>query len=76
LLARDAAAFDEDRAQLVATTRRNVTIDWTARESSRAKLSVMVPRVLKRHGYSPDKQQKATQTALAQAELLCADCAA
>jgi type I restriction enzyme R subunit len=62
--------------ELVATVRRNVTMDWTVRESVRAKLRVMVRRVLRRHGYPPDKQEKATQTVLAQAEALGADWAA
>ena len=62
--------------ELVDTVRRNVTIDWTVKESARAKLRVLVKRILKRHGYPPDKQEKATQTVLAQAELLCKDWAA
>jgi type I restriction enzyme R subunit len=52
--------------------RNNATIDWTLKESVRAKLRVMVKRVLKKHGYPPDKQEKATRTVLEQAELLCA----
>jgi type I restriction enzyme, R subunit len=59
--------------ELVKTIRENVTIDWTAKESVRAKLRIMVKRVLRRYGYPPDKQEKATQTVLQQAELLCAD---
>jgi len=39
-----------------------VTIDWTAKESVRAKLRVMVKRILRKHGYPPDKQEKATKT--------------
>jgi type I restriction enzyme R subunit len=62
--------------ELVDTVRRNVTIDWTAREAVRAKLRTMVKRVLRKHGYPPDKQEKATQTVLEQAELLCKDWAA
>ena len=62
--------------ELVETVRNNVTIDWTVRESIRARLRVMVKRVLRKHGYPPDKQEKATQTVLEQAELLCADWAA
>jgi type I restriction enzyme R subunit len=50
-----------------------VTIDWTAKESVRAKLRVMVKRILRKHGYPPDKQEKATKTVLEQAELLCAE---
>jgi len=59
--------------ELLKTIRENVTIDWTAKESVRAKLRVMVKRVLRKHGYPPDKQEKATQTVLQQAELLCAE---
>jgi type I restriction enzyme, R subunit len=58
--------------ELVETVRNNVGIDWTSKEKVRAKLRLMVKRVLKRHGYPPDKQEKATQTVLQQAELLCA----
>jgi type I restriction enzyme, R subunit len=59
--------------ELVKTIRENVTIDWTEKQSVRAKLRVMVKRVLRKYGYPPDKQEKATQTVLQQAELLCAD---
>jgi len=59
--------------ELLKTIRENVTIDWTAKESVRAKLRVMVKRILRKHGYPPDKQEKATQTVLQQAELLCAE---
>jgi type I restriction enzyme, R subunit len=62
--------------ELVDTVRRNVTIDWTAKESVRAKLRTMVKRILRKYGYPPDKQEKATQTILEQAELLCKDWAA
>ena len=48
----------------------NSTIDWTIRESARAKLMVLVRRTLAKHGYPPDKQQKAIDTILKQAELL------
>ena len=56
--------------ELVATVRRNVTIDWTLRENVRAQLRVLVRRILRKHGYPPDKQEKATQTVLEQAEAL------
>ena len=59
--------------ELVETVRSNVTIDWTAKESVRAKLRIMVKRILRKHGYPPDKQESATQTVLQQAELICAD---
>ena len=57
--------------ELVATVRKNVTIDWTVRENVRAQLRVLVKRVLRKYGYPPDKQEKATQTVLEQAEALC-----
>ena len=59
--------------ELVETVRRNVTIDWTAKETVRAKLRVMVKRILRKYGYPPDKQEKATRTVLEQAEVLCAE---
>ena len=62
--------------ELVDTVRRNVTIDWTLRENVRANLRRLVRRVLRKHGYPPDKQEKATRTVLEQAEVLSADWAA
>ena len=62
--------------ELVETVHKNVTIDWTVKESVRAKLRTMVKRILRKYGYPPDKQEKATQTVLEQAELLCKDWAA
>ncbi len=62
--------------ELVESVRRNVSIDWTIKESVRAKLRVMVRRILRKYGYPPDKQEKATQTVLQQAEVLCHDWAA
>jgi len=57
--------------ELVQAVRNSVTIDWTLRENVRAKIRVMVKRILRRHGYPPDKQEKATRTVLEQAEVLC-----
>jgi type I restriction enzyme R subunit len=56
--------------ELVATVRANVTIDWTVRENIRAQLRVLVKRILRKYGYPPDKQERATQTVLEQAALL------
>ena len=56
--------------ELVKTVRANVTIDWTMRENVRAHLRVLVKRILRKYGYPPDKQEKATQTVLEQAEVL------
>ena len=58
--------------ELVETVRGNVTIDWTLRENVRANLRRLVRRILRRHGYPPDRQEKATQTVLEQAETLSA----
>jgi type I restriction enzyme, R subunit len=56
--------------ELVKTVRDNVTIDWTLRENVRAQLRVLVKRILRKYGYPPDKQEKATETVLEQAALL------
>ncbi|MDE0177064.1 MAG: type I restriction endonuclease subunit R [Gammaproteobacteria bacterium] len=58
--------------ELVEKVRSNVTIDWTLRENVRAKLRVLVKRTLRKHGYPPDKREKATKTVLEQAEHLSA----
>ena len=57
--------------ELVENVRRNVTIDWTLRENVRAQLRVLVKRILRKHGYPPNKQEKATETVLEQAQKLC-----
>jgi type I restriction enzyme R subunit len=62
--------------ELVATVRANVTIDWTVRENVRAQLRVLVKRILRKYGYPPDKQEKATQTVLEQSEVLSQEWAA
>ena len=59
--------------ELVNNVRQSATIDWTVRESARAKIRVMVRRILKKHGYPPDLQDEATKLVLQQAEVLCAD---
>ncbi|MGH8402731.1 MAG: type I restriction enzyme endonuclease domain-containing protein, partial [Gammaproteobacteria bacterium] len=56
--------------ELVETVKKNVTIDWTVRENVQAQLRVLVKRILRKYGYPPDKQEKATQTVLEQAALL------
>ena len=60
-------------AELISQVKKSVTIDWTLRESARAKIKVMVKRILNKHGYPPDLQEEAVKTVLAQAELLCAE---
>src|SRR3954469_22190876 len=60
-------------AELITQVRKSVTIDWTVRESARAKIRVIVRRILNKYGYPPDLQDEAVKTVLRQAELLCAD---
>ena len=60
-------------AELISQVKKSVTIDWTLRESARAKIKVMVKRILNRYGYPPDLQEEAVRTVLMQAELLCAE---
>jgi type I restriction enzyme R subunit len=59
--------------ELVATVRKNVTIDWTIRDNVRAHLRVLVKRILRKYGYPPDLQERATNTVLEQAENLSAE---
>ena len=59
--------------ELVETVRKNVTIDWTVRENVRARMRTLVKRLLRKYGYPPDKQEKATLTILEQAEVLSKD---
>jgi len=59
--------------ELVSHVRKSVTIDWTLREAAQAQIRVLVRRILRKYGYPPDKQEKATQTVLEQAKLLCAE---
>ena len=62
--------------ELVTQVRKSVTIDWNLREGARAKIKVLVKRILRKHGYPPDLQDEATKLVLQQAELLCAEWAA
>ena len=50
-----------------------MTIDWTVRESVQARIRMVMRRVLRKCGYPPDKQEKATQVVLRQTEVLCAE---
>ena len=54
----------DDRPRAGRDLRKNVTIDWTLRENVRAQMRVLVRRILRKYGYPPDKQGKATQTGL------------
>ncbi len=56
--------------ELVQAVKASVTIDWTLRQNVRAQIRVIVKRILRKYGYPPDKQEKATQTVLEQAEVL------
>ena len=58
--------------ELVQAVRQNVSIDWTVKAGVQAKLRVLVKRILRKYGYPPDKQERATQVVLQQAEVLCA----
>ena len=70
-------AMGDDKLKVIATelitqVRKSVTIDWTLRESARARIRVMVKRILNKYGYPPDLQDEAVKTVLMQAELLSA----
>ena len=56
---------------LVTAIRHNLTIDWNLKDSAKAKIKITIKRLLKKYGYPPDKQEKATETVLKQAENLC-----
>jgi type I restriction enzyme R subunit len=56
--------------ELLEQLRLNATVDWHQRESSRARMRILVKRILKRYGYPPDLADEAVQTVLAQAEIL------
>ncbi len=53
--------------------RKNATIDWAVKESVRARLMVIVRRILKKYGYPPDKQEQAIQLVMTQAANLADD---
>ena len=68
-------AMGNERLRLIAhelleQLRINVTVDWHQRESARARMRVLVKRILKKYGYPPDLADEAVQTVLAQAEIL------
>jgi len=71
-------AMGDDKLKVIATElitqlRKSVTIDWNLRESARARIRVLVKRILNKYGYPPDLQEEAVKTVLMQAELLCAE---
>ena len=59
--------------ELVERVKQNVSIDWQVRENARAQIRVLVKRVLRKFGYPPDMQSRATELVLEQAEVLCKD---
>ena len=71
--AREVLGDDQLRAiarELVQAVKNSTTIDWTVKEGVRAKIRVTVKRILRKYGYPPDLEEKATQTVLEQAEIL------
>jgi type I restriction enzyme R subunit len=62
--------------ELVDSVRVNTSIDWTVREHAQAKIRIAVKRILRKHGYPPDLQEKATETVIEQAKLLASSFAA
>ena len=59
--------------ELVKAVRNSITIDWTVRENVRAQMRVIIKRILRKYGYPPDMQARATELVLEQAEVLCKD---
>jgi len=56
--------------ELLENLRSNATVDWHRKESARARMRILVKRILKKYGYPPDLSDEAVQTVLAQAEIL------
>lgn len=59
--------------ELVEAVKKNISIDWTLRENVQANMRVIIKRILRKFGYPPDKQAKATEAVISQAETLCAN---
>lgn len=59
--------------ELVKAVRGSITIDWSVRENVRAQMRVIIKRILRKYGYPPDKQARATELVLEQAEVLCGE---
>ena len=64
------STIEEIRQAEVQTVQHNTSIDWTLKESVKARLCVLIRRTLRKYGYPPDLQESAVQTMLQQAELL------
>ncbi|NLK50562.1 MAG: type I restriction endonuclease subunit R [Candidatus Cloacimonetes bacterium] len=72
------AILGDDQLKIIAqeiakSVRNNVKIDWAIRENVRAEMRVIVKRILRKYGYPPDKQARATELVLEQAELICSN---
>ncbi len=59
--------------ELLVSLKSNISVDWAHRDSARAKMRVLVKRILRKYGYPPDLQDAAVQTVLQQAEALSAE---
>jgi type I restriction enzyme R subunit len=59
--------------ELTEMIRSSVTIDWTQRESVQAEIRLKVKKILRKHGYPPDREKKATETVLKQAVIVARD---
>ncbi|MCD8568461.1 MAG: DUF3387 domain-containing protein [Geovibrio sp.] len=57
--------------ELVKAVKKNVSIDWTKRESVKARLRVIVKKILRKYGYPPEASDDATRIVLEQAAVLC-----
>ena len=58
--------------ELVTKLQNNATVDWHKREAARAKMRILVKRILRHHGYPPDLSEEVVKTVLEQAEVLLA----
>ncbi len=59
--------------ELIAGIKQNISVDWMHREAARARIRVLVKKILLKYGYPPDLQDSALQTVLQQAEALSAE---
>ena len=59
--------------RMTPTTANSFTIDWTQKEAVRANMRRKVKRLLRKHGYPPDKREEAVVTVIEQAEAVCRD---
>lgn len=59
--------------ELVDTIRKNSSIDWTVRENVQAKMRIAVKKILRKHGYPPDMESKATETVIEQAKMMASE---